>query len=426
MKPTDLRGILQYVPQFRDRVFVIAMDGAVVIDENFANLLLDIAVLRSLNIRVVLVHGASAVIQAEAERRNITPSNLDGTGVTDEVTLDLAINTANRLTHEILEGLSANNLRSACQNAISASPVGIIKGVDYQFTGKVERVDVELLNTLLTTGTVPVIPPLGFDSDGRTYRINSDAMAVAVAKAFGAIKLIFITTHDGITVNGEMMHQMIATELETILKGKPDIPPALLSKATHAVKACQQGIPRVHVINGLVDEGLLAEVFSNEGIGTLIYANEYRAIRPAKKSDIRTLRRMTRHAVLNDELLKRSRSDMEKDFGDYYIYEIDHNPVGCIALHSYADQGKGELAFLFVAPFHENLGIGKKLIQFVESRARELGLKELFALSTQAFSYLKNKAGFDEENEDTLPAVRREKYTQSKRRSRILVKTLKG
>src|SRR5437667_1112971 len=152
MNPTYLRGILQYIPRFREKTFIISVDGAIVTDENFANILLDVAVLRSLNIRVVLVHGAAAQIKTLAEQQKITPSDLDGSGITDAETLKLALTAANRLTHEILEGLSANDLRAACTNAIIAHPMGIIQGVDHLFTGKVERVDVELFQTLLNQG----------------------------------------------------------------------------------------------------------------------------------------------------------------------------------------------------------------------------------------------------------------------------------
>ena len=190
MKPTDLRGILQYIPRFREKTFVIAVDGAVVTDENFANLLLDVAVLRSLNIRVVLVHGAAAQIQALGAERGITPTNLDGTGITDAPTLQLALTAANRLTHEILEGLSTNDLRAASPNAVIASPLGILHGVDHLFTGKVERIDTELLQTLLAAGITPVIPPLGFDGDGKTYRVTSDTIALAIATALKAAKIL--------------------------------------------------------------------------------------------------------------------------------------------------------------------------------------------------------------------------------------------
>jgi amino-acid N-acetyltransferase len=426
MKPTDLRGILQYIPQFREKTFILAVDGAIVTDENFATLLLDVAVLRSLNIRVVLVHGASAQIRALAEEKNITPSDLDGSGITDAATLKLALNAANRLTHEILEGLSANDLRAANTNVITAHPMGIIQGVDHLFTGKVERVDTELLQSLLAQGVVPVIPPLGFDGDGKTYRVNSDGVAVAVAEALKAIKLIFITTQDGILVQGRIIRQMLVADLESVLAlQKNDIAPEQLSKALHAVAACKAGVPRIHIINGRVDEGLLAEVFSNEGIGTLIYANDYQQIRRAMKKDVRAIQLLTKAAVESEELVKRTRVAIEKNLGDYFIFEIDKNPVACVALHVYPEQKKGELACLYVNPLHENRGIGRKLIQYIENKAREMNLTELLTLSTQAFTYFQSKGGFAEGTPDDLPPARREKYEQSGRNSKVLVKKLK-
>jgi amino-acid N-acetyltransferase len=188
VKPTDLRGILQYIPRFREKIFIVAVDGAIITDENFANILLDVAVLRSLNIRVVLVHGAAEQIKLLAEQQGIAPSNLDGSGITDAETLKLALTAANRLTHEILEGLSANDLRAACTNSIIAHPLGILQGIDHLFTGKVERVDADLLQILLGQGIVPVVPPLGFDGDGKTYRVNSDSVAVAVTDASKSAK----------------------------------------------------------------------------------------------------------------------------------------------------------------------------------------------------------------------------------------------
>ena len=259
MKPTDLRGILQYVPRFREKTFVISVDGAIVTDENFANILLDIAVLRSLNIRVVLVHGASAQIQALAAEHGLQPSNLDGTGVTDAATLKLALTAANRLTHEVLEGLATTDLRAACPNAMVAYPMGILHGVDHLFTGKVERVDTELLQTLLQQGIIPVIPPLGFDGQGHTYRVNSDAVAVAAAEAIKALKVIFVTTYDGLFRQGRLFRQMLASDLESVLALDPgELPPEALSKATHAAAACRAGVPRVHLINGRLDEALLS------------------------------------------------------------------------------------------------------------------------------------------------------------------------
>lgn len=426
MKPTDLRGILQYIPRFRDRTFVIAIDGAIVADDNFANILLDVAVLRSLNIHVALVHGASAQIQWLAEQEQLTPSNVDGTGVTDASTLRLAVTVSNQLTHRLLEGLASCDLRGVTTNGVVAYPLGIIQGVDHLFTGKVEKVDVDMFQSLLQQGFIPVVPPLGFDGEGRTFRVNSDSVAVALAVALKAAKIIYVTPHEQFELQGQIVRQILAAELEAQLRsGKADLPNGLRSKAAHAVLACQSNIQRVHIINGKVDEGLLHEVFSNEGIGTLIYANEYAQIRPAKKKDIRLIMQLTKKSMQSEELMKRTRANLERKLNDYYIYEIDRNVVGCVALHAYPEQSKGELAFLFVSPSHEDQGIGRKLIQFVEARARELALSHLIVLSTQSFSYFQSKAGFVEGTPDDLPPKRREKYDQSGRKSKVLVKQLK-
>src|SRR4029434_8510830 len=178
MKVADLRGILQYVPRFRDRIFVVAVDGEIVASPNFANILLDIAVLRSLNIKVVLVHGAAHQIAALAAERGVTLSNSDGSGITDDVTLRVSIDAATNVMNEIMQGLTSVDLRAAYANVIIAHPAGILGGVDHQHTGKVERVDTQLLQLMLNEGVIPIIPPIGFDGEGRTYRVNSDAIAV--------------------------------------------------------------------------------------------------------------------------------------------------------------------------------------------------------------------------------------------------------
>jgi amino-acid N-acetyltransferase len=423
MKPTDLRGILHYIPQFRDKVFVIAIDGAVVADDNFGNLLLDVAVLRSLNIQIVIVHGAGHQIRALSKQLNVPASNWDGTGITDSSTLKLGIMGATQVTHEILEGLSLNNLRGAQSNCIESIPVGIIKGVDHQQTGKVHQVDIEMLRMLLDKGIIPVIPPLGFDGTGHTYRLNSDAVAVEVARGLGAVKLMLITTRPGLEIDGKLISQMSVIELEAALGS---FAPDMISKAQHALRACQGGVPRVHVINGQVDEGLLAEVFSNEGIGTLIYANEYQGIRQAMRKDIRHIFSLIKPAIQDDQLLKRSRSSIEKHISEFFVFEIDNNIVGVVAITPYPAEKKAELACLQVNPAHEHRGIGTKLAARAEQVAREVGMDNIFCLSTQAFTFFQHKLGYVEGKPDDLPAARRDKYEQSGRNSKILLKSLAG
>jgi len=422
---TDLRGILRYVPQFRDRVFVIALDGAVVEDDNFGNLLLDIALLRSLRIGVALVHGASHQIRRLAEQNNLSPSNLDGTGVTDGATLQLALTAANRVTHEILEGLASTDLRAAYSNAIVAHPAGILQGVDHLWTGRVERVDTVLLQSLLEHDILPVIPPLGCDGEGKSYRLNSDAVAVEVAKALRAVKLIYLSPTPGIYRGDELLRHLPTEEAELILKKhRGEIPPVMISKLEHAVRASRGGVPRVHIIDGRVEEGLLAEVFSNEGIGTLVHANEYQAIRRAHKKDARAIFSLIKPGMENDELLRRTRADIEKQIDHFFVFEVDRNPAACAALYFYPPEAKAELACVCVDPKYENQGIGAKLMQFAENQARSTGAVELFCLSTQTFNYFMQKGGFQQGAVHDLPLERRERYEKSGRHSQVLLKKL--
>jgi amino-acid N-acetyltransferase len=435
LRLTDLREILRYVPRFRDKIFVIAVDGAIVEHDNFRNLLLDIALLRSLRIGVALVHGAGHQIRRLAEQTGQTPSNIDGTGVTDAATLQLALTAANRVTHEMLEGLSANDLRGACGNAVVAHPAGILHGVDHQHTGRVERIDTALLHALLHQDIVPIIPPLGVDGEGRSYRLNSDGVAVEVARALQAVKLIYLTTFEGIQApsgepasaagSGELLRQLSVEEAEAILKKqRAGVPSAQLSKLEHAVRAARGGVPRVHIIDGRVEEGLLAEVFSNEGIGTLIHANEYQAIRRAQRRDARAIYTLIQASIESDELMRRTLSEIERTIDDFFVFEVDRNPVACAALHLYPQQKQAELACVCVNPRYENQGIGAKLMQYAETQARTAGYTQLFCLSTQAFNYFQQKGGFIPGTPDELPPSRRERYERSGRRSLVLFKKL--
>ena len=350
------------MPQYRDKVFVIAFDGAIVEHDNFRNLLLDLVLLRSLRIGVVLVHGRRAAPDRHPQPSETgkTPSNVDGTGVTDADTLKLALTAANRVTHEILEGLSAADLRGACSNAVVAHPAGILQGVDQQHTGRVERVDVSLLKALLANDIVPVVPPLGSDGEGSTYRLNSDAVAVEIANALEAVKLIYLTTMPGIRLQGEnLIRQLTVDEAELLLKkNKQELAGPSLSKLTNAVKALRGGVPRVHIIDGKVEEGLLAEVFSNDGIGTLVHTNAYQAIRRAQKKDARGIHHLIKNSVENEELLPRTLAEIERTIGEYYVFEVDGNLAGCIALHPYVDEKKAEMACVCVSAKYENQGIG--------------------------------------------------------------------
>ena len=426
IKPTDLRGILKYVPRFQGQIFVIALDGSIVADDNFGNLLVDIAVLRSLAIKVVLVHGISHQLKELAALRNVAITNSDGTGVTDAATLDIAIRASSRVAHLLIEGLTQNSLKCAITNAVRALPIGIIRGVDQQFTGKVERVDKDFLTELIDRQVVPVVSPIAFGPDGKSLRVNSDLLAAELAEALHATKVIYLAPSPGLEIDGKIRQEIALDTLQKIVQEQPDrIAPDSLSKAMHAIKAIETGTPRVHVLDGRVFDGLLNEIFSNEGVGSLVYSNDYAQIRKARKSDVRMIYNLTRAAVRREELIFRSQQAIEKNIDQFFVFEIDENIIACVTLYFYPDRPQlAEVGSLYVMPFYHNRGIGKKMVEYAMLVAKERGAKSVIALSTQSFGFFTNVCGFEETTKDVLPETRLKLYAESGRNAKVLVKSL--
>ncbi len=426
IKPTDLRGILKYIPRFRDQIFVVALDGAVIADDNLSNLLVDIAVLRSLTIKVVLVHGISVQLKELSESRAIAITNADGTGVTDKATLDLAVRASSRVSHLVLEGLTQNGLKCAITNAIRALPVGILKGVDQQFTGRVDRIDKDTLHHLIAADIIPIIQPIGFAPNGHTLRINSDLLAIEIAEALDATKVIYLSNQDGLLINDELRRDISVETLSKTLETSPDsIAAAARSKAVHAVKAIESGIPRVHLVDGRIYDGLLNEIFSSEGVGTLVYGNDYQQIRKATRSDVRFIHSLTRSAVKREELLHRTQQAIEKNIDQFYVFEVDENIIACVTLQFYPDRPEiAELGSLYVMPFHHKRGVGRKMVEFAALRAKEHGASQLLALSTQNPGFFTNTCGFTEAEKTALPADRLKTYEASGRNAKVLVRSL--
>jgi len=421
----DLRGILHYVPQFRGRIFVIAIDGAVVAAENFSNILLDLAVLHSLNIRIVLVHGAGLQIRDLAAERGIRISNDDGTGMTDAATLELSLDAISRLANQLMQNLTAVGLRAATSNALIGHPAGVIEGEDWQFTGTVERIDTRSLKAFLAEEMIPVISPLAYDGHGRTLRINSDAAALAVAEVLGADKILFITNGRLESKEGiHLRHLPVAQARDLLAMKRNDLSQRFRSILNFATRACTAGVRRVHIVDGEQPEVLLAELFSNEGVGTMVYIDEYDQIRQARPGDVPEIVSMIRAPVKDAELMPRKRSEISATIRDYYLLEIDGNPVGTVAVHYDPPSQTAELACLYVKKDHENQGYGSRLVGFAEKKATELGATRVFALTTQAAGFFSREHGYEPASADDLPSHRREKYTANRRNSIVLVKHL--
>ena len=427
IKPTDLRGILRYVPMFRDHVFVIAVDGAVVGHENFVNLVTDIAVLRSLSIKVVLVHGIGHQLGELIREHDVKAVDIQGEGPTDAPTMSLAREAAALVSQTILENLSQAGLRCAITNAVRATRVGVIRGKDHLFTGKVEKVDTALLTSMLNQDILPLVTPIVCDREGQSLRVNSDHLAAELAVALRASKLIYLTPYTGLSVNGEVKVNLPEDELATLLKDKKlGLEPRLRSKAMHAAFALDEGVPRAHILDGRVFGGLLIEIFDKVGLGTMVHANDYDRIRQAKKKDAQALYNLAKHGARSDALVARSRQQIDQSISDFIVYEIDDSIIGCAALRRYADQPHiMEVGAVYVQPFYHGRGVGKKLVEYIKRKAKQVGAKKLVALTTQTQGFFTGACDFEEGTLSDLPAQRRRELKNSGRGSRVLTFSLK-
>lgn len=420
----DLRAILRYVPLFRGQRFVIAVDGAVFDSGGVARLLLDLAVLQSLNIQIILVHGAGFQVRRLAEARGITLSSSEGTGITDEATLALSIDAVSQLSNQLRQQATVSNIRTATGNVLVAHQAGKVKGVDQMFTGVIDRVDTLCLKAFLDEGLLPIISPLGYDRQGRTLRLNSDSVATEVALALDAAKVLFVTQSHVVDAEGKRVRQLSVEQAQAMSRGESDLAqltcPLMISKLKHAARGCYDGIPRIHLVSGNERDALLAELFSNEGSGTMIYRDAYQEVRPATRSDIPAIVAMIRPSVTDEDLVPRTTEDVAAALSDYSVIEIDGTIVGCVALHPFLEEGAVELACLFIKRNHENHGYGRKLVEFAIRRAREMGADRLLALTTGAADFFRRIGPFEVVSKQDLPSRRREKLEASARESHVV------
>lgn len=424
------RSVAPYFHAFRDKTFVVAFGGEVVEEGQFTGLAHDLNLLHSAGIRLVVVHGSRPQIESQLAQRNTPPQYHDGLRITDPVALECVKEAVGLLRVEIdaLLSLGLRNtpmaggvINTVSGNFITAQPMGVHGGVDYQYTGTVRKIDAHAIVGCLNAGNIVIVSPIGYSPTGEVFNLSMEDVAVATARALQAEKLIFFA--DDMVHNDaeEVQPELSAQEADELLKGDSLTPDTRLYLA-HAVEAVRGGVPRAHVVTRNTDGALLIELFTHDGSGCMVTADKLERMRPASIDDVGGIIQLIEPLEADGTLVRRNREMLEREIGRFTVLEHDQIVIGCAALYPFPATNAGELACLVVKPEYQNTGHGEKLMQAIEMQARNVGMQNIFLLTTRAAQWFVER-GYREESIDTLPEQRRDLYN-FQRRSKVLVKPL--
>src|SRR5512144_1705526 len=344
-KPEDFvawfRSVAPYINAFRGRTFVIAFGGEVVADGSFVELTHDFNLLAALGIRLVLVHGARPQIEQRLVQENIEGRYHHGIRLTDAVTMQCVKEAVGRVRLEIEALLSmglANSpmanadIRVAGGNFITARPIGVIEGVDLQHTGIVRKVDVAALRDRMEFGEVVLLSPVGFSPTGEVFNLTLEDVATATAIALDADKLIFMMDTDGVMdLHGALLQELTVAQANTVLAEKRKLPDDVSLFLPCAVRACEAGVARTHLISRHSDGALLQELFSDEGIGTMVVESTLDTLRDATIKDVGGILQLLKPLEEEGILVRRSRELLEREIGRFVVAEHDRRIGGCAA-----------------------------------------------------------------------------------------------
>lgn len=428
---TWFRSVAPYFHAFRGRTFVVAFGGELVAEGRFVALAHDLNLLHSAGIRIVLVHGSRPQIEAELRARKARSRYHRGLRVTDAVALQCVKAAVGWLRVEIdaLLSLGLPNtpmagaaINTVSGNFITAQPMGVHEGVDYQHTGAVRKVDAQAIRGCLDAGNIVIVSPIGYSPTGEVFNLSMEDVAVATAAALGAAKLVFFSDAALLDAEGRVLPELSANEAERLLARGPHLTADTRLYLAHAVEAVRAGVERAHVIARGVDGALLLELFTHEGSGSMITADKLERLRSATIDDVGGILRLIEPLEADGTLVRRSRELLEREIGRFTVLEHDRLILGCAALYPFPRARAGELACLAVRPEYRRAGHGEKLMAAVEARARAAGMKRLFVLTTRAAHWFAER-GFAEASPTALPAQKRALYNWQ-RRSKVLVKAL--
>jgi amino-acid N-acetyltransferase len=435
------RSVAPYIHMHRGKTFVVAISGEAIEAGKLPSLVQDLAMIQSMGVKVVLVHGFRPQVNEQLKAKGHVPQYSHGMRITDSVALDCAQEAAGQLRYEIEAAFSQGlpntpmagaTVRVISGNFITAKPVGIVDGVDFQHSGMVRKVDVSGISQILNLDAMVLLSPFGFSPTGEAFNLTMEEVATSVAIALHADKLIFVTEVPGIRVRPhepESEDNPIDTEMpldvaEALLAKEPSAtqPTDIGFYLQHCVKACKAGVERSHILPFAVDGVLLLEIYVHDGIGTMVVDERLESLREATSDDLGGVLQLIEPFEQDGTLVRRERTEMERDIGNYSVIEHDGVIFGCAALYAYPEKRTGEMAALTVSPSSQGQGDGEKILRRIEQRARAQGLDSICVLTTRTMHWCL-KRGFVQSPIDWLPEARQRKYNVD-RKSVVLVKKL--
>ena len=425
------RSATPYIHRWGGATFVIAFGGEVLADGEFQQLTHDINVLVSLEVRVVLVHGTRPQIEEQMRQHGVEPRYVANRRVTDDRAL-ACVKEANGIVRVEMEALLSMELanspmwgadiRVSSGNFVTAKPVGVVNGVDFHHTGEVRRIDAEGIRRRLDDHEVVVISPIGFSPTGDVFNCTLEDVATSTAVALQADKLIFLTeTAGALDAKGRLISELTVKQAGELLAAN-SLPEDVQIYLPCAIKACAGGVKRAHLISRHVDGALLIELFTHHGIGTMVVPESPERIRAASLDDVPGILQILEPLEQQGVLVRREREALESEIGHFFVLESEGNILGCAALYPFPDRKTAELAALAVNPFYRDGGRGERLLAHAQARARELGLRSIFVLSTRTTHWFIER-GFAEADTGWLPERKAALYNYD-RRSKVFAKEL--
>jgi len=425
------RQVAPYVHAFRGRTFVVGFGGEMFTERSrFISFVHDVNLLAALGIRLVLVNGARPQIEAELKAKGLRSRYAQGLRVTDEAALMAVKHAAGVLRVEmealLSQGLPSSpmagaQIRASSGNFITARPVGVRKGTDFQFTGAVRKVDAAAIARALDAGEVVLVPHLGYSPTGEVFNLAWEDVAESVALSLRADKLLMYTDRLPLDRKGEVLGELTAREAEALVK-KGGLSSQTARALEHAVRAVGAGVARAHLVTRRASSALLLELFTHTGVGTMITADAVEKLRPARIDDVRGILALIEPLEADGTLVKRSRELLEAEIGNFLVVEHDGVIVGCAALYPFPGDKSAEFACLAVAHDFRDAGYGERLLKSCEERARGLRIRRLFALTTHAAHWFLEQ-GFRAADVDALPSRRQALYNW-RRGSKVFLRRL--